>query len=85
MLSKKTYTLSILNILKEHTDENNPITISEIDKLLEPEYGPSKDRRKTIKSYLMDLIDLGYNVDYTEIPRKNKHGEEETIYTKTES
>ena len=37
--------------------------------------------RKAIKRNLMNLIDSGYDIEYSETVRRNKNGEEETIYS----
>jgi len=40
-----------------------------------------KADRKAIKRNLMDLIEFGYDIEYSESIRISKKGEEETIYT----
>ena len=78
--SKKLIIINILDILKKYTDEDHRISQKEIMDILEQEYG-MKVERKTVKRNLMNLIDFGYHVEYSEIVRINKKGEEETIYT----
>lgn len=78
--SKKLIIINILDILKKYTDENHRLSQKEILNILEREYD-MKVERKTVKRNLMNLIDFGYHVEYSEVVRLNKKGEEETIYT----
>lgn len=78
--SKKLIIINILDILKRYTDENHRLSQKEIMDILEREYG-MKVERKTVKRNLMNLLDFGYHVEYSEVARLNKKGEEETIYT----
>ena len=77
---KKLIILNILDILRRFTDEEHRLSQKEILELLEREYDMSVDR-KSVKRNLMDLIDFGYDIEYTETVRTNKKGEEETIYS----
>ncbi len=77
---KKLLIMNILEILKHYTDENHRLSQREIGELLEQEYGMKADR-KTIKRNLMDLIDLGYELEYSESVRTNRQGQEETMLT----
>ena len=77
---KKMLILNILDILKKYTDENHRLSAKEIGEKLENEYSQKVDR-KAVKRNLMNLIDFGYSIEYTETMRCNKNGEEETIYT----
>ena len=77
---KKLLILNILDILKRYTDEEHRLSQREISELLEKEYNMNADR-KSIKRNLMDLIDFGYDIEYTESVRVNKKGEEEIIYS----
>jgi len=72
---KKMLTINILNILKMYSDENQRLSQKDIAKLLQDEYQMSADR-KTIKRTLSDLIDLGYQIEYSETLRKKSTGEE---------
>jgi predicted DNA-binding transcriptional regulator YafY len=75
-----TYLIDILKILEEHTDENNPLSQQEILKLMQRKH-PSIDR-KAIKRNLDKLIELDYyDINYNETQRKDKDGEEITVYT----
>lgn len=76
---KKMLIINILDILKRYTDEDHRISQREILDILEQEYDMKADR-KAVKRNLMNLVDFGYPVEYTETIRINK-SEEETIYT----
>lgn len=75
MLHKKTTIVSILNILKQYTDENHRLSQKEIAEILEREYGMRVDR-KAIKRNLSNLIDAGYDIECSQTTRmiKNKDG-----------
>ena len=65
---KKISILYILNILKQYTDEDHPMTQQQIaDKLLS-DYDMPVDRG-TVKSNVMDLIDAGILTGYSTITR----------------
>lgn len=72
--------MNILEILKKHSDENHRLNQKDIIDLLDSEYKMKVDR-KAVKRNLMNLLDFGYELEYTETPRKNKKGEEEIIYS----
>lgn len=77
---KKMLILNILDILRKHSDADHTLSQQEILKLLETDYGMEAER-KSIKRNLMNLIDSGYKISYSERTRTNKKGEEEVIYT----
>ena len=77
---KKMLTMNILDILKRYTDEDHRLSQKEIMDILEREYD-MKVERKAVKRNLLNLIDYGYHVEYSESVRINKKGEEEIIYT----
>lgn len=77
---KKMLIMNILDILKKYTDENHRLSQKEIMDILEQEYD-MKAERKAIKRNLMNLIDSGYDIEYSESIRMNKNGEEEPFYT----
>jgi len=79
-LTKKLLIVSILDILKQYTDVDHKLSQKGIVELLEKEYQLVVDR-KAVKRNLMNLIDFGYNLEFSESTRINKDGEEETIYT----
>lgn len=77
---KKMLIMNILDILKKYTDENHRLSQKEIVDILAQEYDMKADR-KAVKRNLLNLIDFGYDIEYSESIRKNKNGEEEIIYT----
>ena len=68
--SKKLLPITILDIMRRYTDENHFLSQQEIIQILKTEYDMSADR-KTVKRNLMDLIDFGYPIAYTEVERGN--------------
>lgn len=78
--SKKTAILCIVEILKKYTDSEHTMTQKQIQDKLETEYGLKLDR-KAVKRNLTDLVDMGFDVGYSERIRKTKSGEEETVLT----
>ena len=77
---KKMLIMNILDILRKHTDEDHRLSQQEIMRLLESEYDMKADR-KAVKRNLINLIDWGYNIEYSESVRINSKGEEEILYT----
>lgn len=77
---KKMLTINILDILKRYTDIDHRLSQKEITEILENEY-QTKIERKAVKRNLMNLIDAGINICYSESIRINKAGEEETLYS----
>jgi predicted DNA-binding transcriptional regulator YafY len=78
--TKKLLMLNILDILKNHSDVNNPLTIKEIGEKLSTEYSQEVER-KAIKRNLMNLVEFGCDIEYLEIERTNRRGEQEVICT----
>lgn len=78
--SKKMLIMNILDILKRYTDENHRLSQKEIMDILEREY-EMKVERKAIRRNLLNLIEYGYQIEYSESIRINKRGEEESVYT----
>ena len=79
---KKLILFNILDILRKYTDEDHRLSQREIDSILKKEYEMTLDR-KTIKTSLMNLMEFGYEIEYSESirPIKNKHtGEIEESY-----
>lgn len=72
---KKMIIINILDILKRYTDENHRLSQKQIADILKKEYNVTVER-KTIKRNIMNLIDFGYEIEYTETVRyiKNKSG-----------
>lgn len=77
---KKLLIINILDILRRYSDEEHRLSQKDIIEILQTEYEMVVDR-KAVKRNLMDLIDFGYDVEYSESVRINKKGEEEIIYT----
>ena len=75
---KKLAIVNILDILKRYTDENHRLSQKEIMDILEREYEMKLDR-KAVKRNLMNLIDFGYYINYSESVRvfKDKDGGEQ--------
>ena len=69
---KKLLILQILDILRKYSDENHRLSQKEIADLLEKEYGTTVER-KAIKRNLMDLIDYGHLIEYTEVKRSTSN------------
>ncbi len=65
--SKKLTMFYILEILHKYTDAKHTINQKGIATKLQEEYDITLDR-KTIKSDLMNLIELGYAIEYTSVP-----------------
>ena len=77
---KKMLIVNILDILKRYSDEEHRLSQKDILKILENEYFMKADR-KAVKRNLMNLIEFGYDIEYSESIRINKKSEEETIYS----
>lgn len=75
---KKLAIVNILDILKRYTDEDHRLSQKEIQDILEREYEMKLDR-KAVKRNLMNLIEFGYDINYSESVRifKDKNGEEQ--------
>jgi predicted DNA-binding transcriptional regulator YafY len=72
--------LNILDILKNESDADHKFSQKQIQEKLSAEYGMNVDR-KTVKRNLDKLLDAGFELEYTEVPRKDVHGEESNILT----
>lgn len=77
---KKLLIMNILDILRRYSDADHRLSQKDILDILQTEYKMVADR-KAIKRNLMNLIDFGYNLEFSESVRRNKDGEEEVIYT----
>ena len=77
---KKLLIMNILDILRRYSDADHRLSQKDIIEILQTEYDMVADR-KAIKRNLMNLIDFGYRLEYSESIRQNKSGEEEVIYT----
>lgn len=69
--SKKLVPFFIYEILKKYTDENNNLSQKEIEDKLKKEFYVSVER-KSVRRYILDLIDIGINICYTEKIRNVK-------------
>lgn len=66
MEEKKTSILAVYKVLEEFSDENHPLTRSEITDLIEKQYNITIDRRTLYRNIEM-LINFGYDIsDYNE-------------------
>lgn len=80
MQPKKLLIINILDIMRKKTDAEHRLSQADICKILESEYGMTVDRR-SVKSNLMNLVDWGYPLSFTETVRINRQGEEELLLT----
>lgn len=65
---KKLLIMNILDILKRYTDVDHRLTQKEIAEILKKEYDMAVDR-KAIRRNILNLIDCGYNIEYSETIR----------------
>ena len=77
---KKMLAMQILDVLNKHSDSHHRLTQHDIARLLELEHHVKADRG-TIKRNLFHLVDYGYDIEWTEIPRKDRNGEDNAICT----
>lgn len=72
---KKLLILNILDILRKYTDEDHRLSQKEIAEILKNEYDMKADR-KAIRRNLLNLMDCGYEIEYSEtirnVPVKDK-------------
>ena len=66
---KKLLIMNILDILRKYTDEDHRLSQKEIADILKNEYGMKAERR-AIRRNLMNLMDCGYDIEYSETIRK---------------
>lgn len=77
---KKLLIMNILDVLRRYSDADHRLSQKDILHILRTEYDMEAER-KAIKRNLMNLIDFGYNLEYSESIRRNKDGEEDSILT----
>ena len=82
---KKVIILYILQILQRYTDAEHTMTQQQIIEKLRNDYGIEVNRA-TVRRNLSDLIDAGYDIQYTEVVRSQVNRasgetEENVIYT----
>jgi predicted DNA-binding transcriptional regulator YafY len=78
MQPKKMIIVYILDILRRYSDEDHRLEQKDIVRYLEQDYEMLVDR-KSVKRNLMDLVDSGYDIEYSERTRINNRGMEEMI------
>jgi len=83
--SKKMLPFDVLEVLKKYSDINHRLSQREIEKILADKYDMIVDRR-SVKRSIMDLIEMGVEIQYTEIIRNVKdkstgQEEEQSILT----
>ncbi len=65
---KKQLILNILDILRNYTDEDHRLSQKDIVDILRTQYNMTADR-KSVKRNILDLIGLGYEIEYSEAIR----------------
>ena len=82
---KKLLIMNILDILRRYTDESHRLSQNDILEILEREY-QMKTERKAVKRNLMDLIEFGYDIEYSDSLRmiKGRNGEFEESHILTD-
>lgn len=83
---KKMMILYILDILRKYTDADHRLSQREIEDILRSQYNMPADR-KSVRRNLMNLIDSGYNIEYSESVRmvpNPKTGQLEESYILTD-
>ncbi|MGN1443441.1 MAG: helix-turn-helix transcriptional regulator [Acutalibacteraceae bacterium] len=79
---KRLLIMNILDILRRYSDEDHRLSQKQIADILKDEYNMTVDR-KAVRRNLLNLMDCGYNIEYSETIRtvKNpKTGETEESY-----
>lgn len=71
---KKLMIINILDILRRYTDKKHRLSQKQIAEILKNEYQMKADR-KAIKRNLMNLIDFGYDIEYSETVRMTLNAE----------
>ncbi len=82
---KKMLIMNILEILMKYSDENHRLSQKQILEILKRDYDMDAER-KSIRRNLLELMDCGYNIEYTEGKRlvknhKTKEVEEKDVWT----
>lgn len=83
---KKLIIMNILDILRKYTDADHRLSQQDILRILREDYH-MEIGRKAVKRNLDDLIDCGYEIEYTEEIRKKKNprtGETEEVALTTD-
>ena len=61
--------MNILEVLRRYSDENHRLSQNEIIDILDKQYDIEANRR-SIRRNIMNLMDLGYEIEYKETIRK---------------
>ena len=80
--AKKLVIMNILDILRRYSDEDHRLSQKDISDILKNEYNMIVER-KTVRRNIMNLMDCGYEVEYSEYVRmmpNRKTGELEESY-----
>lgn len=77
---KKMLIMRILEILEKYTDESHRLSQKEIVSILKRDFDMIVDR-KAVRRNLLELVDNGYHIEYTETVRRRENGEEEVLLT----
>ena len=77
---KKLLIMNILDILRRYSDAEHRLSQKDILDILQAEYDMVADR-KAIKRNLMNLIEFGYDLEYSESIRRSDSGEENVLYS----
>ncbi|WP_143765084.1 hypothetical protein [Paenibacillus odorifer] len=72
--------LMILEILKLYSDSEHRLSQQQLAELIHQRYQVKVDRH-ALKRNLLNLIDFGYDIEYTETVRRKKNGEDEVLYS----
>lgn len=83
---KKLLILNILDILRKYSDEDHRLSQKDIAEILKTEYDMTADR-KSIRRNILNLMDCGYNIEYSESVRmvpNSKTGVPEESYLWTD-
>lgn len=62
---RKLIIMNILDILRRYSDEDHRLSQKEIGDILQTEYNMAVGR-KTIRRNIMNLMDCGYEIEYSE-------------------
>ncbi|NOU99500.1 helix-turn-helix transcriptional regulator [Paenibacillus planticolens] len=77
---KKMNVLMILEILKLYSDAEHRLSQQQLAELIHQSYQVKVDRH-ALKRNLLNLINFGYDIEYTETVRRKKNGEDEFLYS----
>lgn len=76
---KKMLIINILDILRKYSDEEHRLSQKDIEDILIRDYNMKADR-KSVRRNIMNLIDFGYEIEYTEkvrmVPVRDEYGKD---------